>query len=151
MFKILITDSLPKDILNKYNLVENIEVHNKAGIASEELVKIIHKYEGLVVRSRTKVTGEILQHANRLKVIGRAGAGVDNIDIHEATRRGIIVMNTPGGNTIAAAEHTIAMMFAALRNIPQAYQSMPGACRKNHWNYRIGKNWQGSRKKISRI
>ena len=127
MFKILITDSLPKDILNKYNLVENIEVHNKAGIASEELVKIIHKYEGLVVRSRTKVTGEILQHANRLKVIGRAGAGVDNIDIHEATRRGIIVMNTPGGNTIAAAEHTIAMMFAALRNIPQAYQSMKQA------------------------
>jgi D-3-phosphoglycerate dehydrogenase len=124
MFRILVTDPLPKDILSKYNSVENIEVHNKAGIASEELIGIIREYEGLAVRSRTKVTAEILEHAHRLKVIGRAGAGVDNIDVREATRRGIIVMNTPGGNTIAATEHTIAMMFAALRNIPQAYQSM---------------------------
>jgi D-3-phosphoglycerate dehydrogenase len=124
MFKILISDTLPKDILTKYNSVENIEVHTKAGISAEELIKILPGYEGLVVRSRTKVTSDILLYASRLKVIGRAGAGVDNIDIHEATRRGIIVMNTPGGNTIAAAEHTIAMMLAALRNIPQAYQSM---------------------------
>lgn len=124
MFKILISDSLPHDILNKYDSLKNIEVHNKAGISAEELIEILPEYEGLVVRSRTKVTADILQHAERLKVIGRAGAGVDNIDIPEATRRGIIVMNTPGGNTTAAAEHTIAMMFAALRNIPQAYQSM---------------------------
>ena len=79
---------------------------------------------GLVVRSRTKVTADIIEAAKNLKVIGRAGAGVDNIDTDEATKRGIIVMNTPGGNTIAATEHAVAMMLATMRNIARANMSL---------------------------
>lgn len=124
MRKILISDSLPKEILEKYNKTKNIAIENKAGITKEDLLKIIPSYDALVVRSRTKVTTDIIAAAKKLKVIGRAGAGVDNIDTKESTKRGIIVMNTPGGNTIAATEHTIAMMLAALRNIPRANLSL---------------------------
>jgi D-3-phosphoglycerate dehydrogenase len=124
MHKILIADSLPQDILSKYDNSENITVDNKSGISKEELINILPHYDGLVVRSRTKVTADVIAAANNLKVIGRAGAGVDNIDTSEATKRGIIVMNTPGGNTIAATEHTIAMLLAAMRNIPRANMSL---------------------------
>jgi D-3-phosphoglycerate dehydrogenase len=124
MYKILIADSLPAEILNKYNENPNITVDNKSGISKEDLIKELPGYDGLVVRSRTKVTAEILEHSGKLKVIGRAGAGVDNIDTEAATHKGIIVMNTPGGNTIAATEHTLAMMLAAMRNIPRANMSM---------------------------
>lgn len=124
MHKILIADSLPQDILSKYDKSENITVDNKSGISKEELINILPHYDGLVVRSRTKVTADVIAAANNLKVIGRAGAGVDNIDTTEATKRGIIVMNTPGGNTIAATEHTIAMLLAAMRNIPRANMSL---------------------------
>jgi D-3-phosphoglycerate dehydrogenase len=124
MYKILISDSLPKDILEKYNKSKNVSIDNKSGISKEDLISIIPEYDALVVRSRTKVTPDVIAAAKRLKVIGRAGAGVDNIDTKEATGRGIIVMNTPGGNTIAATEHTVAMMLAALRNIPRANQSL---------------------------
>ena len=124
MYRILIADSLPADILQQYQQ-DNIEIDNQIGISKEELIKILSQYDGLVVRSRTKVTAEVLEAAgSRLKVIGRAGAGVDNIDTAEATRRGIIVMNTPGGNTIAATEHTIALLLAMLRNISPAHSSM---------------------------
>jgi D-3-phosphoglycerate dehydrogenase len=124
MHKILIADSLPQDILSKYDKSEKITVDNKSGISKEELINILPQYDGLVVRSRTKVTADVIAVANNLKVIGRAGAGVDNIDTAEATKRGIIVMNTPGGNTIAATEHTIAMLLAAMRNIPRANMSL---------------------------
>ena len=124
MHKILIADSLPQDILSKYDNSKSISIENKAGIAKEELITILPQYNGLVVRSRTKVTAEVIGAGKNLKVIGRAGAGVDNIDTAEATKRGIIVMNTPGGNTIAATEHTIAMMLAAMRNIPRANMSL---------------------------
>jgi len=124
MYKILVADSLPKDILEKYDKSENITVDNKSGISKEELMDILPDYEGLVVRSRTKVTADVLEKADKLKVIGRAGAGVDNIDTDEATNRGIIVMNTPGGNTIAATEHSVAMMLALMRNIPRANMSL---------------------------
>ncbi len=124
MFKILIADSLPKEILDKYNQTDGISVDNRSGISKEELIELIPDYDGLVVRSRTKVTPEIIRAAKKLKVIGRAGAGVDNIDSKEATKFGIIVMNTPGGNTIAATEHTIAMLLAAMRNIPRANMSL---------------------------
>jgi D-3-phosphoglycerate dehydrogenase len=89
-----------------------------------ELAKIIGEYDALVVRSATKVTADALAAATRMKVIGRAGTGVDNIDVPAATRRGILVMNTPGGNTVSAAEHTISLMLALARNIPQAHMSM---------------------------
>ena len=115
MFKILIADSLPKDILAKYDKSDNVSIENKSGITKEDLLAEIKSYDGLVVRSRTKVTAEIIAAAKNLKVIGRTGAGVENINTDEATKRGIIVMNTPGGNTIAATEHAVAMMLATKR------------------------------------
>lgn len=124
MFKILVSDALPAEILARYDKTEGISVVNKSGISMDDLKNEIKDYDGLVVRSRTKVTADILAAATNLKVIGRAGAGVDNVDTEEATKRGIIVMNTPGGNTMAATEHTIAMMLAALRNIAKANASM---------------------------
>jgi D-3-phosphoglycerate dehydrogenase len=124
MYKILVADSLPNEILSKYDKSKNITVDNKSGISKEELIDILPDYDGLVVRSRTKVTADVLAKGEKLKVIGRAGAGVDNIDTVESTNRGIIVMNTPGGNTIAATEHTVAMMLAMMRNIPRANMSL---------------------------
>jgi len=87
-------------------------------------MKDIGLYDGLVIRSATKVTPDILESADRLKVIGRAGIGLDNVDIPAASQRGIVVMNTPDGNTITTAEHTIAMIMALSRNIPQATASL---------------------------
>ncbi len=124
MYKILVSDSLPAEILAKYDKTEGVQVVNKSGISMDDLKKEIADYDGLVVRSRTKVKNDILAAAKNLKVIGRAGAGVDNIDTDEATKRGIVVMNTPGGNTIAATEHTIALLLAGVRNISKANASM---------------------------
>ncbi|OGC03659.1 phosphoglycerate dehydrogenase [candidate division WOR-1 bacterium RIFOXYA12_FULL_43_27] len=97
-----------------------IEADMKTGLPEDELVKIIGDYEGLVIRSDTKVTPKIIEAANKLKIIGRAGVGVDNVDLPSATKRGIIVVNSPEGNTIAAAEHTIAMLMSMSRYVPQA-------------------------------
>jgi len=101
-----------------------MEVDVKIGLRPEELKAIIGEYAGLIVRSSTKVTEEILQAAKSLRVIGRAGAGVDNIDVGAATRCGVIVMNTPGGNSVSTAEHSLAMLMALARNIPQATASI---------------------------
>ena len=124
MYKVIIADSLPKEIIEKYNKNPNLQVDDKAGISKEDLITAIPEYDGLVVRSRTKANSEIIDAAKNLKVIGRAGAGVDNIDSQAATNRGIIVMNTPGGNTIAAAEHSVAMILSTVRNIPNASGDM---------------------------
>jgi D-3-phosphoglycerate dehydrogenase len=105
-------------------LKQDHEVDVKLKLPQEELVKIIPAYDALVVRSETKVTRAIIEAADQLKVIGRAGVGVDNIDVEAATQKGIIVLNAPEGNTIAATEHTVAMMLALARNIPQAHHSM---------------------------
>ena len=121
--KVLISDSLAKEgieILKK----SSIDVDVKTGMSPEELRSCIGDYEGLVIRSKTKVTSDIIKSAKKLKVVGRAGVGVDNVDITAATERGIVVMNTPGGNTISAAEHTVSMLLALSRNIPQANQSL---------------------------
>lgn len=123
MKKILISDNLdPRcvDIFSK----NNIQADLKPGLPKEELLNIIGEYNGLIVRSATQVTAEVIEKGKNLEVIGRAGSGVDNIDINAATRKGILVMNTPGGNTISAAEHTFAMMMALCRNIPQGDKSM---------------------------
>ena len=93
-------------------------------MTEEELCKVIGNYDALITRSQTKVTRKVIDAARRLKVIGRAGVGVDGIDIPAATARGIIVVNTPEANTIAAAEHTIALMLGMTRQIPQAHQSI---------------------------
>ncbi|MFH1005933.1 MAG: phosphoglycerate dehydrogenase [Candidatus Latescibacterota bacterium] len=101
-----------------------IQVDTKTGLSPEELIACIGDYEGLIVRSATKATPGLIEAATQLKVIGRAGAGVDNIDTAAATRRGVLVMNTPGGNTISTAEHAFSMLLALSRNIPQASASL---------------------------
>ena len=105
-------------------LKEHVNVDVKTKLSPEELKAIIGNYEGLIVRSQTKVTADIIESGLKLVVIGRAGVGVDNIDTEAATRRGIIVVNAPTGNTISAAEHTVALMMALARNIPQANASL---------------------------
>ncbi|MCD6353433.1 MAG: phosphoglycerate dehydrogenase [Proteobacteria bacterium] len=124
MKKVLVSDTMSELGVEVFQRTEGIEVDVKVGLSSEELKSIIKDYDGLAVRSATKVTKEILAAADKLKVIGRAGSGTDNIDKEEATKRGIVVMNTPGGNTITTGEHTIAMLMSLLRNIPQATASM---------------------------
>ena len=101
-----------------------LETEIKGTPGKEELIAMIGDYEAMIVRSQTKVTAEIIAAGTRLKVIGRAGVGVDNVDVPAATQRGIIVMNAPDGNTIATAEHTVAMIMALSRNIPAAVASL---------------------------
>lgn len=122
MVKVLISDKLSP--LAKA-IFENrgIEVDQIVGLTPEQLVEIIHNYDGLAIRSATKVTPKILEAAKNLKVVGRAGIGVDNVDIKTATDKGVVVMNTPFGNSITTAEHAIAMMFAVARQIPLANES----------------------------
>ena len=121
--KILITDQVDQQCCTILQS-EGFEVDYTPGISFDEIKKAIVTATGLIVRSQTNVSVDILEAGKMLKVVGRAGAGVDNIDVDAATRRGIIVMNTPGGNTISTAEHTISMMMALARNISQAHQSL---------------------------
>ncbi len=116
--KVLISDNLGEIGIKKFQETEGIEVDVKVGLTPEELKGIIGDYSALVIRSATKVTEDLLEAATRLEVIGRAGIGLDNVDIPAATKRGIIVMNTPGGNVVTTAEHAISMMLALTRNIP---------------------------------
>ena len=102
-------------------------VEKKTGLSTEQLVNELASRDGLIVRSETKITAEVLKGASSLRVIGRAGVGVDNIDVAAATARGIIVMNAPDGNTITTAEHTIALLVALARNVPQANSSVKAA------------------------
>src|SRR5438067_1990697 len=122
MPKVLIADELsPRAV--EILAARGIAADVATGLGAAELQQRLARYEGLAVRSATKVTPELLAAAPDLKVIGRAGIGVDNIDVAAATERGIVVMNTPYGNSITAAEHTIAMMFALARQIPAADRS----------------------------
>ena len=116
--KVLISDVLGEIGIKMFQDEPGLEVDVNTGLAPEELKSIIGEYDGLVIRSATKVTEEILEAATKLKVVGRAGIGLDNVDIPAATKRGVVVMNTPTGNVITTAEHTIAMMMALTRNIP---------------------------------
>ncbi len=116
--KVLISDNLGEAGVKMFQEEPGIEVDVKTGLAPDELKKIIAEYDALVIRSATKVTEELLQSAKKLKVVGRAGIGLDNVDIPAATKRGVLVMNTPTGNVVTTAEHTIAMMMALTRNIP---------------------------------
>lgn len=122
--KVLVSDKLADIGIKMFEEAEGVEVDVKVGLKPGELKGIIRDYEALVIRSATKVTEDLLKAATRLKVVGRAGIGLDNVDIPAATKRGIVVMNTPGGNVVTTAEHTIAMMFALSRNIPQGTASL---------------------------
>ena len=122
--RILISDSLSKKGLGILGEAKSLKYDLKPGLSPEELKKIIPEYDGIIIRSETKLKADIIEAGARLKVIGRAGIGLDNIDLPAATKKGIVVMNTPQENAIAAAEHTIAMIFSISRKIPQATASM---------------------------
>lgn len=124
MKRVLVSDSMAPEVAEILSNAPGIKVDVKTGMKPDELKAVIKDYDALIVRSSTKVTAEIIEVAAKLTAIGRAGAGVDNIDIPAASKRGIVVMNTPGGNTITTAEHAIAMMLSLARKIPQATASM---------------------------
>lgn len=122
--KVLVSDKLDEKGLAILRNTKGFEVDYKPKIPPEELKKIIGSYEALLIRSGTRVTSEIIEAADKLKVIGRAGIGVDNVDIEAASKRGIVVMNTPLANTITTAEHALSLMLSLARRIPQAHTSL---------------------------
>jgi D-3-phosphoglycerate dehydrogenase len=121
MFKVLVSDPISDLGIQQLVDAQDVAVDKKPGLSEDELVSIIGEYDALLVRSQTRVTPRIMEAGKQLKVVGRAGVGVDNIDLEAATQRGIIVINAPDGNTITTCEHTFAMMMAVARHIPQAY------------------------------
>ena len=143
MPKVLISDSM-SNVAQKIFEKNNISVDVKTGLSEEEIVKIIPEYDGMVVRSATKVTKNIISAAKNLKVIGRAGAGVDNIDVVAAKEKNIIVMNTPGGNANATAEHAFALIMSVLRKTPYANETT----HKGQWEKKNIKGAELSKKTL---
>lgn len=129
-FKVLVTDNISKEGIDILSREGNIDVEIKAGIKSEELEKIIGEYDAIITRSGTNIPASLIENPGKLKIIGRAGVGVDNINIEAASKKGIIVMNAPTGNTLAATELTIGIMLAAARKIPLANDSL----KTGKWN-----------------
>ncbi len=129
MIKILVSDPLSEEGLKILKEAGEFQVDVKTELKPDALKDIIKDYDALIVRSATKVTKDVIAAALNLKVIGRAGVGLDNVDLEAATQKGIIVMNTPGGNTISTAEHTMSMILALSRNIAQANASV----KKGEW------------------
>lgn len=136
MLKILVTDDIAKTGVEVLESLPDAVVEVRTGLSESELLEAIEDADALVVRSQTTVTQEVIRAARQLKVIGRAGVGVDNIDLESATKRGVLVINAPDGNTIAAAEHTFAMMISLARHIPAANRDLLGG----KWNR---KRWVG--------
>jgi D-3-phosphoglycerate dehydrogenase len=124
VLKVLVSDSLAEQGVTVLEQAAGIEVINKPGCSPDELLALIPEIDGLVIRSNTKVTADVLDAAQNLKIVGRAGIGVDNVDTPAATRHGIVVVNTPEGNNITTAEHAIALMISLARHVPQATASM---------------------------
>ncbi len=122
--KVLISDNLGEIGIEMFQEAKGIDVDVNVGLSPKELKGIIGNYDALVIRSATKVTEDLLEAATNLKVVGRAGIGLDNVDIPAATKRGIVVMNTPEGNVVTTAEHTIALMLSLTRNVPQGTSSL---------------------------
>ncbi|MDR2811927.1 MAG: hypothetical protein LBB06_02320 [Endomicrobium sp.] len=123
MYKILMTYDNTEGLDTLFSSKEfKVDIHNKP--SQEELKELIKDYNGLLIRSEVKVTSDIIDIAGKLKFIGRAGTGLDNVDKESATKKGIIVANVPGGNTISAAEHTIGLMLSLARHIPESYKSL---------------------------
>lgn len=134
--KVLIADSISQRGVDELSRDGAIEVVIKAGLSEKELIDLIPCFSALVVRSQTKVTADILNAGAKLRVVGRAGVGVDNVDVETATRRGIIVLNAPGGNTVSTAEHAFSLLLSAARKIPQADANVRG----KNWDK---KNFEG--------
>lgn len=122
--KVLVADAVSDRGVEELANGGALEVTVKTGLAPDELIKTIPEFSALVVRSQTKVTAAVLDAAKKLKVVGRAGVGVDNVDVEAATKNGVIVMNTPGGNTVSTAEHAFSLLMSIARNIPQADASV---------------------------
>src|SRR5271154_7156882 len=133
MPRVLIADALSPAAVEIFRQ-RGVDTDVKVGLTKDELLKVIGRYDGLAVRSATKATKEVIAAARNLKVIGRAGIGVDNVDIPAATAAGVVVMNSPCGNSITTAEHAIAMMFALARQLPAAdVSTQAGKWEKNRF------------------
>ena len=124
MKKVLVADALSPAGVDRLRAIAEVDV--KTGLKPEDLIATVSNYDALLVRSQTQVTADVIKAGKKLQVIGRAGVGVDNIDIKAATEAGIIVVNAPTGNTISAAEHTMALMLSMARHIPRANASLKG-------------------------
>jgi len=122
VFRVLVTERVAEEGLAI--LRQDAEVDVKLGLSPAEVLETLPGYHGLVVRSETKVTADVLNAGRDLVVVGRAGTGVDNIDVEAATRRGVVVVYAPAANTVSAAEHTLALMMSLARDIPAAHQSL---------------------------
>src|ERR1700676_3245453 len=122
--KVLVADSISPKGAELLESGGQLLVEVRTGLKENELLAIVAEYSAIVVRSQTKITSKVVEAAQQLKVVGRAGVGVDNVDVDAATRRGVIVMNTPGGNTVSTAEHAFSLLVSIARNIPQAHVSM---------------------------
>ena len=122
MTKVLVSD--PIDQAGVEILSQVAQVDQRTGLSQENLISIIGEYEALMIRSGTQVTKDVIAAAGKLRIIGRAGVGVDNVDVPSATKQGVLVVNSPEGNTIAAAEHALALLLALSRHVPQAHDSM---------------------------
>jgi D-3-phosphoglycerate dehydrogenase len=129
MYRILVSDKLGKAGLDRLGKETDVDVDIKTALSHDELIDIIGDYDALIIRSATRVDADVLEAAVRLRVVGRAGIGIDNVDVRKATSRGVIVMNTPQANAVATAEHTLAMMLAVSRHTAQAHESM----RRGEW------------------
>jgi D-3-phosphoglycerate dehydrogenase len=131
--KVLVAERL--SVAGTERLREHLEVDERLGLSPDELADVIGGYDALVVRSATKVDAKVLEHAHNLKVIGRAGIGLDNVDVDAATKHGILVVNAPQSNVLSAAEHTMALLLAQARNVPQAHAALiGGAWEREKWS-----------------
>src|SRR3977135_1877542 len=127
--KVLVADSISHGGLDELLRYGALGVVVQTGLSETQLVDLIPQFGALVVRSQTKVTAKVLNAGTKLRVVGRAGVGVDNVDVETATRRGVIVLNAPGGNTVSTAEHAFSLLLSVARKIPQADASV----REKHW------------------
>src|ERR1043166_5326053 len=124
--KVLIADQIAQRGIEELSRDGALDVVVKTGLGEHELLNLMPEFSALIVRSETKVTAKILNASPRLRVIGRAGVGFDNVDVETATRRGIVVLNAPGGNTVSTAEHAFSLLLSVARRIPQADASVRG-------------------------
>ncbi|MBW2509491.1 MAG: phosphoglycerate dehydrogenase, partial [Deltaproteobacteria bacterium] len=122
--RVLVSDKLSESGLSVLREAADVELEYRPGMSEDELCSVIGDFDGLIIRSATQVTPRVIEAADKLRVVGRAGIGVDNVDIPAASRRGIVVMNTPTGNSVTTAEHALALLAALARKIPQAVASM---------------------------
>src|SRR5438128_5393493 len=134
--KVLVADSISERGIEELSRDDALAVSVQIKLPPAKLVELIPEFAGLIVRSETKVTAELLNAGKKLRVVGRAGVGVDNVDVETATRRGVLVLNAPGGNTVSTAEHAFSLLLSVARKIPQADASL----REKKWNR---KDFQG--------